>query len=528
MVLSNMTIKARIALAFGFLCVLLLTVSIFSLNALRTSKNDFAAYLTGIDARADLVVKIRSAVDRRAIAARNLILVTDPADIAQEEAAVRKAHQEIQDYLVRLKTMMLSDDDGREDGRALVVKIAEIEQDYGPVALEIVNLALSGKAPEAILMMNSQCRPLLAALIKSTDDFATYTEQRATEKVAIAERHYSADRNIMLLLCAIAFIGAALACYLISSSIRRALGAEPDELSEVARQVAGGDLTNTHFHGTVTDGSVLASLKEMQIGLIHIVQQVRSASSLIASSASEIADANMDLSQRTEEQASNLEQTAASMEEITSTVTSNADTALEVSALASAASNAAKDGGEVVRQVVSTMEDISESSKKIADITGVIDGIAFQTNILALNAAVEAARAGEQGRGFAVVASEVRSLAQRSASAAKEIKTLITESVGKVQLGTTQVSDAGAKMTDIVLQIEKVTNLVYEISNATKEQTSGIALVSDAVASLDQMTQQNAALVEESAASAESLNQQARSLEQVVGLFNTAAPTSAT
>ena len=256
---------------------------------------------------------------------------------------------------------------------------------------------------------------------------------------------------------------------------------------------------------------------------MRIVGEVRLSSDSIATGSSEIATGNADLSQRTEEQASNLEETAASMEELTSTVKNNADTAHKAAALAGEASRAAVQGGEVVAQVVSPMEEISAASRKITDIISVIDGIAFQTNILALNAAVEAARAGEQGRGFAVVASEVRSLAQRSADAAREIKTLIGASVEKVENGTQLVSEAGRSMEGIVAQVQRVSDLIGEISSATSEQTTGISQVGEAVTQLDQVTQQNAALVEQSAAAADSLRHQAAKLAEVVSVFRLAS-----
>jgi methyl-accepting chemotaxis protein len=288
----------------------------------------------------------------------------------------------------------------------------------------------------------------------------------------------------------------------------------------IAETVARGDLS-TRIGAASKDevGQLLGALGRMNTSLVKIVGDVRLASDSIATGSSQIAVGNADLSQRTEEQASNLQQTAASMEQLTATVKNNADTAREATQLASGAAAVAAQGGSVVGQVVQTMQGISDSSKKIADIIGVIDGIAFQTNILALNAAVEAARAGEQGRGFAVVAGEVRSLAQRSAQAAKEIKVLIGESVGKVETGTQLVGDAGRTMDDIVAQVQKVSDLIGEISSASGEQTTGIGQINDAVTQLDQVTQQNAALVEESAAAAESLKNQAARLAETVSVF---------
>ena len=288
----------------------------------------------------------------------------------------------------------------------------------------------------------------------------------------------------------------------------------------IAHRVAGGDLSSRIDVASTNElGELLSALKAMNESLVTVVGSVRRSSDSIATGSSQIATGNADLSHRTEEQASNLQQTASSMEQLTDTVRNNADTAREATQLANSASEVAAHGGVVVGEVVSTMEQISASSKKISDIISVIDGIAFQTNILALNAAVEAARAGEQGRGFAVVASEVRSLAQRSAQAAKEIKTLIGDSVEKVEIGSQQVNNAGRTMGDIVTQVKRVSELIGAISSATNEQTQGISQVSDAVTQLDQVTQQNAALVEQSAAAADSLKQQAARLVDAVAIF---------
>ena len=296
------------------------------------------------------------------------------------------------------------------------------------------------------------------------------------------------------------------------------------EVSGVARRIGEGDLSRpVQVSGRGEVAEMMLAMQQMQASLVRIVGEVRLSSDSIATGSSEIATGNADLSQRTEEQASNLEETAASMEELTSTVKNNADTAHKAAALAGEASRAAVQGGEVVGQVVSTMEEISAASRKITDIISVIDGIAFQTNILALNAAVEAARAGEQGRGFAVVASEVRSLAQRSADAAREIKTLIGASVEKVENGTQLVSEAGRSMEGIVAQVQRVSDLIGEISSATSEQSTAISQVGEAVTQLDQVTQQNAALVEQSAAAADSLRHQAAKLAEVVSVFRLAS-----
>jgi methyl-accepting chemotaxis protein len=324
---------------------------------------------------------------------------------------------------------------------------------------------------------------------------------------------------VELLTAALAVLTEVLLAIWVTRRVFAQTGGEPMVAAQVARQVAAGDLQTEVPLQAGDSASVLAALDAMCRKLKAAVTEIRQASESISTGAEQIAGGNIDLSQRTEEQASNLQQTASSMEQISGTVKQTADAASEATRLAQSASAAAGRGAAVVQGVVSTMNEITSSSKRIADITTVIDGIAFQTNILALNAAVEAARAGEQGRGFAVVAGEVRLLAQRSAAAAKEINSLIQGSVVTVQQGAHQVQEAGVTMDEIVHQVQQVTHLIGEIGNASREQTSGISLVSDAISELDGVTQQNAALVEESAAAASSLSKQAESLVRAVHAF---------
>jgi methyl-accepting chemotaxis protein len=373
-----------------------------------------------------------------------------------------------------------------------------------------------GLPTEVTTTINTHYQPAMSAYQKSQRDFVALQEQ-AYEKTRI---HYAqrakeliAMSSILMALLVAAILGGA--AWLIRSIRHPLLGA-----NELAARIAQGDLSMQIDTSRGDEfGDLMRSLAAMNESLGRMVNQVRQSTDSIATASAEIATGNNDLAQRTEQTSSNLQSTASSMDQLTTNVQQSADNARQASVLAANASSVAEKGGAVVQQVVTTMEEINVSSKKIADIIGVIDGIAFQTNILALNAAVEAARAGEQGRGFAVVASEVRSLAQRSAEAAKEIKTLIGTSVDKVASGTKLVSDAGATMSDIVQSVRKVADVIGEITAASGEQSTGIAHVNQAIGNLDQMTQQNAALVEESAAAAESLREQASQLAQAVSVF---------
>ena len=335
-----------------------------------------------------------------------------------------------------------------------------------------------------------------------------------TVDAAVVNRLVRFGAGALLLTAALLGIG-----LLISRGLLRQLGGEPQQAARLADQMAQGDLTATIHTRPRDTTSLVHSMRSMRDSIAAIVGEVRTGTEAIAAASGQIASGNHDLSARTERQASALEQTAASMEELTSTVKHNADNARQASQLAASATQVAVRGGQVVAQVVDTMGSVNSSSKKIVDIIGVIDGIAFQTNILALNAAVEAARAGEQGRGFAVVASEVRSLAQRSASAAKEIKTLIDESVGNVAQSTRLVDQAGATMTEVVQSVKRVNDIIGEIASASKEQSQGIDQINQAISDMDAVTQQNAALVEQAAAAASSMRNQAAQLSQSVSVF---------
>ncbi len=515
----HLTVRTQLIAAFTGLALLMLLVAGLSLKALHDANQHFVSFVQGINARAAVAEHVRTAVDRRAIAARNLVLVTKPEDLEAEKNDVLRAHKDVTEYMAKLVQMGAAE--GVSDkAHDLVQGMVRIEEKYAPVALAIVDLALKKQTEQAVLKMNEECRPLLAALVNETNAYSQYTERRAEQMIQAAARQFDMERNLLLVACAIAFAAAAFAGLFIVRSLSRALGAEPADLSIAARKVAEGDLSPVVGADVAPAGSVLASLGAMQASLSAIVAQVRDVSDSIANGSSEIATGNADLSQRTEEQASALQQTAATMDQLGTTVRNNADNAHQANQLALGASTVAIKGGEVVSEVVSKMKGINESSRKISDIIGVIDSIAFQTNILALNAAVEAARAGEQGRGFAVVASEVRNLAQRSAQAAKEIKTLISASVDEVEQGSILVDRAGQTMEEVVGAVRRVSDIVGEISSASHEQSAGVGQVGQAVTQMDQVTQQNAALVEQSAAAAESLRVQASQLVQAVSVFS--------
>ncbi|MDZ4122809.1 MAG: methyl-accepting chemotaxis protein [Hydrogenophaga sp.] len=408
------------------------------------------------------------------------------------------------------------------EGKAKLAEARTAMQGYEQAIKEVGALLRTEPLGEArgsvALLSNARERGSMA------DDLFTVLVERkfntASELSAETDRVEAQVRTLLIVLTVGGVLVGIAIGVLLTRNLTRQLGGEPLDVAAAATAIAAGDLTTAIDTSRAKPGSVIDAMSNMQASLLKVVSSVRGSSDSIATGSSQISIGNADLSQRTEEQASNLQQTAASMEELSSTVMSNAETARQASGLAGAASEVATRGGVVVGQVVATMNEITQASRKIGDIIGVIDGIAFQTNILALNAAVEAARAGEQGRGFAVVASEVRNLAQRSAEAAKEIKLLIINSVEKVETGTRLVDEAGSTMGDIVAQVKRVADMINEISAATAEQTTGIGQINDAVMQLDQVTQQNAALVEESAAAADSLSQQASQLVQAVAVFN--------
>ncbi|WP_318013725.1 methyl-accepting chemotaxis protein [Roseateles oligotrophus] len=448
------------------------------------------------------------------VAMRDALIATDAAERDAALTRVAKA-SELAQTLMDDANPKFNSDKGRagfaklkEDWKTYIASSAEMEK--------LVRVSDMATSNPALKHMKADLAPKSLA---AGEAMMALSQLKETEAKAVSDANdelYDSSRNITLILILLG----------VAAGIGLGLGISRHVTAPLARAAAGaramseGDMTlDLSVAGKDETSQLLQALDEMRQRLQGIVASVRSNSESVATGSGQIAQGNADLSQRTEEQASALEQTAATMDELSSTVRNNADNAKQANQLALSASTVAQQGGTVVGEVVETMKGINDSSKKISDIISVIDGIAFQTNILALNAAVEAARAGEQGRGFAVVASEVRSLAQRSAEAAKEIKTLINASVERVEQGTVLVDKAGVTMSEIVNSIRRVADIVGEISSASSEQSSGIAQVGEAITQMDKVTQQNAALVEESAAAAESLRQQADQLVQTVAFF---------
>jgi methyl-accepting chemotaxis protein-1 (serine sensor receptor) len=516
MKLQHLSLKTKLVAGFCLLALNVMAVSALAVVELSKEHRKFSEFVRQSSARLALANEILDGANARAVAERNLVLVLTPEDRDLEFAAVQRSEARVGQALAALKEALARDSDVQEEERNQSTAIEGIEASYGPVAMHIVELAMKGERDEAIGLMNSQCRPLLAGLIQAVQGYVALGGAHAAEQVAAADASFAANRAWMIGACLFAVGFAAFCSWLLTRAVTQPLA----RAVQIAQRVAAGDLTSQiEVRRRDETGLLLEALKTMNDGLVDIVGSVRRSSDSIATGSAQIAAGNADLSQRTEMQAASLQRTSASMEQINVLVKNNADTASQATQLAESASQAAEKGGAAVRRVVATMNEIAEQSRRIADIIGVIDGIAFQTNILALNAAVEAARAGEQGRGFAVVAGEVRALAQRSAEAAKEIKALISASTAIVDSGAGNVESAGSTMEDIVAQVRRVADLMQEISTATREQTLGIHEVSEAVVSLDGVTQQNAALVEQGSAAAISLKDQAAHLAGVVSTF---------
>ena len=509
--MSNLKIGARLSLAFGLVLLITATIAATGVWRLAVLKEASSRIATVEMERNALAQEWKAAIDLNWVRASASLKATDAGYIQSLTADMATTSQRASEAQKKLEALV---DDPTE--KALMERVAVTRKAYVDARAKLLERKKAGE--DVFALVDSDLKPLATAYLQSLADVADNTHKQLDEfEGAIIQAAGTSQWVLALGAVVSVVLGALFALWTTRSivgPVQRAVRAA-DEISHGNLSVQIPDVGN----GRNEMAQLLRSLDEMQQNLSRIVGHVRSGSENVATASSEIAQGNNDLSARTEQQASALQETAASMEQLNSTVRQNADNARQANQLAQSASTVAVHGGEVVSQVVDTMKGIHDSSSKIADIIGVIDGIAFQTNILALNAAVEAARAGEQGRGFAVVASEVRSLAGRSADAAKQIKTLINDSVERVAAGTTLVDQAGATMTEVVGSIKRVTDLMGEISAASSEQSQGVTQVGEAVTQMDQVTQQNAALVEEMAAAAASLNNQAQDLVSTVAFF---------
>ncbi len=512
--MKNLKLGARLGL--GFALVLLLMALVTALNIVRLSQQDQVSQTlaTELYPKASASQQLSYVTLDIARVVRNLIILSDEAQMATNKAVMDKSIAQTADNIATLERLAETPEE-----RALIQEIKTNSEAYLAFSRDVAALGLQNKNLEGQQLLFSPRYATQGAYLASLKKMVDLQEKNMKEGGAAAHEAYLQARAMVLVASVIAAL-VAVGCAVV---ITRSITAPIQDAVDAADRVADGNLSQPiHTDARDETGDLLRALQRMQENLVRTVSTVRGNAESVATASAEIAQGNEDLSRRTEQQASALEETAASMEQLGGTVRQNADNARQASQLAQEASDVAVKGGDVVNQVVDTMKGINESSRKISDIISVIDGIAFQTNILALNAAVEAARAGEQGRGFAVVASEVRSLAGRSADAAKEIKQLISTSVERVDQGTALVDQAGHTMEEVVSSIRRVTAIVGEISAASREQSEGVAQVGEAVTQMDQATQQNAALVEESAAAASGLRVQADQLVQAVAVFQLA------
>jgi methyl-accepting chemotaxis protein len=522
---ANIKISSRLAIGFGIVIVSLIAITYLSDTQVRRLNGSINQIVNDRYPKTVLANSIQIQVNKIALDLRDIILSSDQEKVKKLVADATAADQKMNTEFSRAASIARTEQDKHFVNDAIAAR-----DNYLPARDALMKLAVDGKADEAKSYLETQFMPVQINYFIALDAMFDYQGGLMTSAGEAAGHDSQSARLIIALLASFTVIFSAIVAVLVSRGITIPL----NEAVGVAQRVADGDLTTkVDIKSTNEIGELMTALKLMNGNLFDIVSQVRSGTDTIAHASGEIASGNMDLSSRTEQQAGSLEETASSMEQLTATVKQNADNARQANQLAVSASEVAVEGGSVVGKVVDTMGSINASSRKIVDIISVIDGIAFQTNILALNAAVEAARAGEQGRGFAVVASEVRSLAQRSASAAKEIKLLIDDSVEKVDNGSKLVEQAGITMNAVVDSVRRVTDIVAEISSASAEQSQGIDEIGRAITHIDETTQQNAALVEQAAAAAQSLQDQAARLMQVVRVFkldstvNQSAQTSA-
>ena len=504
---------------FGLVVLALLGMSVFSVLTARGIDGALTANATQNAVIQRAAINFRGSAHDRSIAVRDVVLAPTEEARKKEVESIARLADFYAKSAAQLDDVLKSALQVPPEVGPMVQSLKDIEARTVATTAKVVALMQAGDRAGAEALLWAEAKPQYEQWLAAANKLIDYEEARIIANSQLANKDASQFTGVMLSITLLAVLISVAVTVLVSRSISRELGAEPSEVRSVVQAIQQGDLTVPVQVKAGDTTSVMVAVRDMQQRFHELVSAVRDNVDQLRTTSQDISTGNQNLGQRTEQAASSLEQTAASMEELTATVRQSADSARQANQLATTAAGTATKGGEVMQQVVSTMQDIHQSSQKIADIIGVIDGIAFQTNILALNAAVEAARAGEQGRGFAVVATEVRSLAQRSAEAAKEIKSLIQTSVEKVGSGAELVGNAGETMNEIVRGVQRVNDIIGEISSAAAEQSDGISQVNVAVSQLDHMTQQNGALVGESTAAADNLRNQAQRLAELIAVF---------
>jgi len=519
MTTTGLTIGKRLALGFGSVLALMAVLAGLAIHRVGQI-DDILIRINDVNSvKQRYAINFRGSVHDRSIAIRDVVLAATSATAQRHVDLIRKLDDDYQRSAAPLDQLFAGRTDILPEEKQALAAIKDVEGRTQPLIAKLIALRQADNTTEATSLLDKQAGPAFVEWLAGVNRLIDLEEKLNNDAAAQARALSHSFFAWMLALLAVAAAAGAAAALFISRGLVRQLGGQPDYAVGIAGAIAAGDLSVPIETRLDDRSSLLYAMKGMRDSLVNIVSQVRAGTLTIANASTEIAAGNQDLSERSERQAGTLEETASSMEELTGTVRQNADNARQANTLAESASNVAQRGGAVVAQVVQTMASINDSSKQIAEIISVIDGIAFQTNILALNAAVEAARAGEQGRGFAVVAGEVRNLAQRSAAAAKEIKTLISDSVAKVDDGAKLVDEAGSTMEEIVTSVRRVTDIMAEISHASQEQSAGIEQVNRAIGQMDEATQQNAALVEQAGAAASALQDEAATLARLVSIF---------